>query len=167
MLTVRPLSFTLKHREQEKLKTMMTTTTMLITIIIITENDEDRMVVQLSSRLLLIYNTTKRNTAAAVTATAASFSLLSFSFLSFFLYVYFSTSSNKENSTRFSAIFVLLSVSPHIPTTSISVLSSIYSLFYACLNCMYRCRKRTTPYSLLFFSYQQDSSTYSQEIWKK
>ena len=57
----------------------------------------------------------------------------------------------RESTTRSTAIFVLLSVSPHIPTTSISILSSIYSLFYACLNYMCTSTTRDREKEHLFF----------------
>jgi len=134
MLTVRPLAFTLKHAEREKMKT--TTTTTMITIIIITE----------MTKIGWWYNALADCCLSIIPQRRRCFFF--FLFLLSFLYVYFCTSGNKENSTRFSAIFVLLSVSPHIPTTSIPILSLLYSLFYACWT-MCVCWKRASVFFLL------------------
>ena len=128
----------------------------------ITENNEDRMVVYLSDRLLLIYNTTMR----ALLLIFFSFLLFVFFFFSFFSFFSFfmytqAQNSNRENFTRINAIFMPLFVSSYIPTTSISILSSIYSLFYACLNYMYVSTEkhlvvlRAHFFFFFFFSYQQ------------
>jgi hypothetical protein len=138
MLTARLLSFTLKHRAKS-----MTTTTMVI--IIITE----------MTKIGWWYNSLADCCLSLIPQRRCCFFFFFFFFL-FFLYVYFSTGSNKKNSTRFSAIFVLLSVSPYIPTTSISILSPIYSLFYASLN--YMCYVEREHLGFFFFSYQQDNT---------